>query len=198
MNTARRSSKERKLQCSKQVGHDRGHQIPANNFDYDKKVCAKTNYMTNIMPQADRMNRGAWLKTEMMGECQRQLAPLTIVGGGVFLADCTGSGCEVPEWESDRTDWFVGSHDVKNPAYFWKIIVKAATGTTAFDAIAFWMPNHESAVAKKIDDYVVSVSELETLLAKWGAAETFNLDGGAFDKSIRPTAWKDHKGCSRA
>ncbi|GMH59070.1 hypothetical protein TL16_g02750 [Triparma laevis f. inornata] len=188
------NSKKRKEQCSKQVGHDRGHQIPANNFDHNKKVCAKTNYMTNIMPQADKMNRGAWLKTEMLGECWRQENPLTILGGGVFIQDVTTT---VPEWDGvDRTDWFVDTHYVKNPAYFWKIIVAEQTDKQPYDVIAFWVPNHESATNKKIDDYVVSVSELEDKLALWGAPETFTLKNG-FDKTIRPWTWIDPKGCSR-
>ncbi|GMI13258.1 hypothetical protein TrVE_jg12576 [Triparma verrucosa] len=187
-------SKERKQQCAKQVGHDRGHQIPANNFDDNKKVCAQTNYMTNIMPQADKMNRGAWLKTEMMSECWRQENPLTILGGAVFTQDTFTT---VPEWDGvDRTDWFVDTHYVKNPAYFWKIIVAEQTDKQPYDVIAFWVPNHESATNKKIDDYVVSVSDLEANLAAWGAPETFTLKNG-FDKNIRPWAWIDPEGCSR-
>ena len=50
------------------ISHDRGHQVPANNFDNDDVTIKQTNYMTNIMPQAAQMNRGAWLKTEMMVE----------------------------------------------------------------------------------------------------------------------------------
>jgi len=114
------SSKEQKLQCTKSVAHDRGHQVPANNWDGDKATCAATNYMTNILPQAAQMNRGAWLRTEMLTECWRQEQPLTIIGGAVYK---TGS-LAVPEWEGiDRSDWFMESHYVKNPAYFWKVVV---------------------------------------------------------------------------
>ena len=104
------------------VSHDRGHQVPANHFDHDAVAIEETNYMVNIMPQAAQMNRGAWLKTEMMVECWRNVAPLRVVGGAVFLEDCTDSSCSVPEWGGvDRSSWFASSHGVTNPAYYWKV-----------------------------------------------------------------------------
>ena len=187
----------------KKVSHDRGHLIPANNFDNDKNVLKQTNYMINIMPQAAQMNRGAWLKTEMMVECWRNEAPISVVGGAVYIEDCTGNDCEVPEWvdssgnKVDRVSWFMASHGVKNPAYFWKMIIRAPAGQPQ-EHIAFWMPNHESAAASKIDDYVVSVVELEANLTKWGATESFNLQG---DKSAKISAvgskWAEPNGCFR-
>ena len=44
--------------------YDRGHLVPANHLDYSKKAIKQSNYMTNILPQAANMNRGAWLLTE--------------------------------------------------------------------------------------------------------------------------------------
>ena len=38
---------------------DRGHQVPANHLDHSKKAIRQSNYMTNILPQAAQMNRGA-------------------------------------------------------------------------------------------------------------------------------------------
>jgi endonuclease G len=155
--------------------------------------------MTNIQPQADKMNRGAWLKTEMMVECWRNEAPVTVVGGAVFLADGPGTAeqrlADHP-WEVDRTEWFVESHNIKNPAYFWKVIVLAAEtdkGTKQRHQ-AFWMPNHESATAKKVNDYLVSIPELEQFLTDWGAPESFTLD----DKELfSDSVWKDPRGCNR-
>ena len=48
--------------------YDRGHLVPANHFDYSKKAIKQSNYMTNILPQAANMNRGAWLLTEEIVE----------------------------------------------------------------------------------------------------------------------------------
>ncbi|GMH72122.1 hypothetical protein TrST_g756 [Triparma strigata] len=185
------------------VGHDRGHQVPANNFDDDETTIEATNFMTNIMPQAAQMNRGAWLKTEMMVECWQNEVPISVLGGAVSIGDGGKQLSDVPEWgDMDRSDWFVSSHGVKNPAYFWKVIFTAPQGPyTKHDYIAFWMPNHESAKSSNIDDYIVSLAELETKLAAWGAAETFTLVDGDWEQgkdTKYATVWQDPMGCSRA
>ena len=43
-----------KDQCAKLLEYDRGHLIPANHFDDNKKTIAETNYMINILPQVVR------------------------------------------------------------------------------------------------------------------------------------------------
>ena len=62
-------SSQIKDQCQSTLAYDRGHMIPANHWDHDKSTIKQTNYMINIMPQMDKMNRGAWLETEMVGVC---------------------------------------------------------------------------------------------------------------------------------
>lgn len=44
--------------------YDRGHQVPANHLDASPIAIKQSNFMTNILPQAPNMNRGAWLLTE--------------------------------------------------------------------------------------------------------------------------------------
>jgi len=175
------SSSERKAQCNEKVAHDRGHQIPANNFDHDKDIITATNYMTNIMPQAAQMNRGAWLKTEMLVECWRNYLPTLVFGGAVLLGDGGTTLADIPEWGGyDRSDWFVASHGVKNPAYFWKVLVTGADPSKGEDIeqhIAFWIPNHESASNSNTKDYIVSIDELEANLAKFGETISFNMAG---------------------
>ena len=63
---------------------DRGHLVPSNHFDHDAVAIQETNRMTNILPQVDLMNRGAWLETEELIECYRDLEPLRVLGGAVF------------------------------------------------------------------------------------------------------------------
>jgi len=186
-------------QSKYRLAHDRGHQIPANAFDGDADTCEATNHMTNIQPQADKMNRGAWLKTEMMVECWRNKKPTTVLGGAVFLGDDT-TGVGVPEWgDWDRTDWFMDSHNVKNPAYFWKVIVTRAVPESSIEEhrvqshIAFWMPNHESAKASKVNSYVVTIAQLKANLAAWGHPEEFVLG----DSLEAAEVWADPAGCNR-
>jgi endonuclease G len=40
--------------------------------------------MTNILPQAANMNRGAWLQTEEIVECYRDIDELLIIGGVIW------------------------------------------------------------------------------------------------------------------
>jgi len=37
--------------------YDRGHLVPANHLDYSKVAIRQSNFMTNILPQAAKMNR---------------------------------------------------------------------------------------------------------------------------------------------
>jgi len=58
--------------------YDRGHLVPANHLDYSKVAIRQSNFMTNILPQAASMNRGAWLLTEEITECYRDINELLI------------------------------------------------------------------------------------------------------------------------
>jgi endonuclease G len=64
--------------------YDRGHLVPANHLDHLAKGIAQSNYMTNILPQHAKMNRGAWLVTEEIIECTRDEEPLHVVGGPIW------------------------------------------------------------------------------------------------------------------
>lgn len=53
--------------------YDRGHQVAANHLDYSELGIRQTKYMTNTIPQAANMNRGAWYQTEKITECYRDI-----------------------------------------------------------------------------------------------------------------------------
>jgi endonuclease G len=128
--------------------YDRGHQVAANHMDYSEVSIRQTNYMTNILPQAANMNRGAWLQTEKISECYRDIAELLVIGGVI--------------WGNNSTDdYFLQSHGVKTPDAFWKVIVR---GTGADErAIAWIVPNSQEATGKRLDQYLVSVDEIEKM-----------------------------------
>ena len=128
--------------------YDRGHQVPANHMDYSEVSIRQTNYMTNILPQAANMNRGAWLQTEKITECYRDIAELLVMGGVIW-----GNN------ESD--DYFLQSHGVKTPDAYWKVIVRG-TGQDE-RAIAWIVPNSQDATAKQLDQYLVSVDDIEQM-----------------------------------
>lgn len=99
--------------------------------------------MTNILPQAANMNRGAWLLTEEIVECYRDIDELLVIG--------------VVIWgDNPADDYFVKSHGVKTPDAFWKLIIRGKGRV-----IVWIVPNTQDATKKRLDQYLVSVEELE-------------------------------------
>ena len=124
--------------------YDRGHLVPANHLDHDSVAIAESNYMTNILPQYAQLNRGAWLVSEEITECYRDLYDLEVIGGIVMGDDA-------------ENDIFLQSHGVRTPDWFWKIIRNLENG----EIIAWIMPNDATAVRSSVDKYLVSVAEIE-------------------------------------
>ena len=91
-----------------------GHMVPANHFDHYAKALHQTNHITNILPQNYKMNRGAWLHTEEIIECIRDIEPLLIYGG--------------PIWEKQAVH--IESHSIDIPHKFWKVVF--ARGSSLF------------------------------------------------------------------
>jgi endonuclease G len=141
-------------ECQQKTAHayghdyDRGHQVPANHLDASEAAIKATNTMTNILPQAANMNRGAWLQTEEIIECYRDIDELLALGGVI--------------WGNNPVDdYFVKSHGVKTPDAFWKVIIR---GTGQDERVIVWVvPNTQEATRKRLDQYLVSVDELERI-----------------------------------
>ncbi|MBI01136.1 MAG: DNA/RNA endonuclease [Chloroflexi bacterium] len=119
--------------------YDRGHLVPFNHMDHSTSSSDETNYMTNILPQVANMNRGAWLRTEEITECYRDHFPLQIIGGAIW----------------DKNSQYLDRHAIRVPQYFWKIIVRGD------EVIAWLIPNSKQATDARLDDYLVSVKEIE-------------------------------------
>lgn len=125
--------------------YDRGHQVPANHLDHSAMAIKQSNYMTNILPQAEAMNRGAWLLTEEITECYRDIDDLWVLGGVIW-------------GNNPEDDYFVDSHGVRTPDAFWKVIIRSND-----EAIAWIIPNSSQATRDNLDDYLVSVAEIEKI-----------------------------------
>jgi len=126
--------------------YDRGHLVPANHIDYSKTAIKASNNMANIMPQAANMNRGAWLLTEEITECYRDIDELLIIGGVIW-------------GNNPNDDYFVRSHGVKTPDAFWKVIIRGSGSDER--AIAWIVPNSQDAKRKQLDNYLVTIDEIE-------------------------------------
>jgi endonuclease G len=150
---------------------DRGHLVPANHLDHLKLGIYQSNYVTNILPQARNMNRGAWLLTEEIIECFREKGVLHVYGGPIY--DST----------RDR-DFFNTSHGVRTPSAFWKVIISNE------DQIAWIIPNIAEAKRSKLDGYLVSLEKIEA------ATGTRFQSVDEEDKSAQETtSWKKPDGC---
>lgn len=133
---------------AKAYGHnyDRGHQVPANHLDASEEAIKATNTITNILPQAANMNRGAWLQTEEIIECYRDISELLVIGGVIW-------------GDNPDDDYFIESHGIKTPDAYWKVAIRG-TGQDE-RAIAWIVPNSKDATRKHLDQYLVSVDEIE-------------------------------------
>ena len=96
-------------------GWDRGHLVTSNHMDYSADYILRANYMTNVAPQVASFNQGIWVQAENVAECYRELAPVTVYGGLAF--------------GDTRNDYFLSSHGVPTPDYWWKVIVTTEVGT---------------------------------------------------------------------
>lgn len=162
----------------KAYGHkyDRGHQVPANHLDSSEIAIRETNFMTNILPQASTMNRGAWLQTEEIIECYRDIDELLIIGGVIW-------------GNNPADDYFVKSHGIKTPDAYWKVIVRG-TGQNE-RAIAWIVPNTQDATRKHLDNYLVPVDEIERLTGE-------KIPVADYAKHEKPpTSWLIPKGCNK-
>lgn len=157
--------------------YDRGHQVPANHLDSSDVAIKQTNFMTNILPQAANMNRGAWLQTEEIIECYRDISELLVIGGVIW-------------GNNSSDDYFLQSHGVATPDAFWKVVVRG-TGQDE-RAIAWVVPNSQDAKRGNLDSYLVTVDEIEKI-----TGETIPVaDYAKHDKPS--TSWLIPKGCNKS
>ena len=157
-------------------GYDRGHQVPANHLDYSPEAIKQSNYMTNILPQTAQMNRGAWLLTEEIIECYRDIDELLVIGGVIW-------------GNNPDDDYFVQSHGVKTPDAFWKVVVRGSGQDER--AIAWIVPNSTDATKKNLDRYLVSIDELEQVTGE-------KIPVADYAKHEKPShSWMIPGGCNK-
>ncbi|MFI3137420.1 MAG: DNA/RNA non-specific endonuclease [Methylococcaceae bacterium] len=157
--------------------YDRGHQVPANHLDASAAAIKASNTMTNILPQAANMNRGAWLLTEEIIECYRDISELLVIGGVIW-------------GNNPADDYFVASHGIKTPDAFWKVIVRG--GKQDEQAIAWVIPNTQDATRKNLDRYLVSIAEVEQMTGE-------KIPAADYAKHEKPAhSWLIPSGCNKS
>lgn len=129
--------------------YDRGHMVPANHMDDTAALMQQTYVTTNALPQHTEFNGtgGAWFHTEVISECYRDITPLSIWGGVI--------------WDgSHEDDFFLASHGVFTPDFWWKLIYHPDNN----EYIAWIFPNGPLATDDDMDLFSVSIPELKAHL----------------------------------
>lgn len=129
------------------TGYDRGHMVPAGDFKCCQELMTETFYMSNICPQTPDFNRGIWenIESRIRGWAVRD-EELFIVTGPILRKGLPTIG---------------RYNNVAVPEFFYKIALfyQPKSGKTP-RAIAFLLPN-EALHGKRMNNYVVSVDEVE-------------------------------------
>jgi len=157
------------------AGWDRGHLVASNHMDYDAAYLLSANYMTNIVPQLSSFNQGLWKETENITECYRDLAPIQVIGGVIY---------------SDAiNDFFVSSHGIKSPDYFWKTLV-TTNSTNQIETISWLFPNQNGLA--NLNSFIVSIEDLE----RRGGSDLIGLDlASAIKMQKASKSWELPKNC---
>lgn len=90
-------------------GYDRGHMAPAGDMRWSEKAMEQCHYMTNITPQVNSLNTGAWKKLEEATRRWAAADSAVIVVCGPVL--------------TDRLSRSIGASEVTVPERFFKVIL---------------------------------------------------------------------------
>ena len=157
------------------VEHDYapGHLVPLSHLDSDAEEMMETRFFANLLPQAPDMNTGAWRRTEVVAECRRETAALTIMGG--------------PVWEGEHANaHFQETDGVATPASYWKAIIPAGG-----DPIAWTVPNTDAAEYSDLADY--RLDSIREALAAGGfipaSVRSWLSATGLLDQTIPDDPW---------
>ncbi|KAF0693031.1 Aste57867_15954 [Aphanomyces stellatus] len=128
-----------------QAGFDRGHLVASAHMTDSTDQRHQSHYITNVVPQVSSFNRGIWERGESIEACYRNLNRIYTWGGIVYT--------------DPSNDYFVESHGIKTPDFWWKVILTKDDQTGADKIISWYIPNTDN--LGPLDDYIVSVREIE-------------------------------------
>jgi endonuclease G len=134
-------------------GYDRGHIVPAADFNEDQTLKDETFLVTNIAPQTPRLNQGPWKKLEdrIRGLVEDSSATATVVTGTIYGR--LSSGTLVFKFKSER------GVTIGVPSYFYKVVYTEVGGRTYL--YAFLFPHMFDYDDENLSCYQVTLAEIE-------------------------------------
>ncbi len=134
-------------------GWTRGHQIPsADRLDYAANV--STFYPTNMTPQDYDLNDGIWKHLE------EQVRSWSSSSDTLYV--CTGADIRDSKTRSpNETEQYKGRRPAKVPTHYYKALLRKRG--QEYSAVGYYMPHTSSIAGNDYQDYVCSISELESL-----------------------------------
>jgi len=131
----------------KETGYDRGHMCPAADMKWSAESMSECFYMSNICPQAPKLNQQWWEHLEKA--CRRWASN----EGNIFI--CCG-----PIFDDDKEASYIGNEvKIRVPDRFFKVILSLRKDKEK--AIGFIYSN--SSDRQTMEDAAVSVDSVETV-----------------------------------
>lgn len=142
------------------TGFDRGHVAPSADRTFNNTDNAATFLMTNIMPQAPKLNQQTWAYLENYGR--------TLINNGNELYIISGGYGQGGSGSLGGTTTTIAGGAIAVPSRYWKVIVVLANGSndvnrvsTGTRVIAVDMPNSQS-IGTSWGSYRTSVDAIES------------------------------------
>ena len=142
------------------TGFDRGHLCPSEDRDGDDADNRSTFLMSNIMPQAPRLNQITWLGLENYSR--------TLIDQGYELYIYAGGYGSGGVGSTLDTTYSISGSNITVPSRFWKVVVVLPVGsndlsrvTSSTRVIAVDMPNVQSVTDLPWHNYRTSVDAIE-------------------------------------
>ncbi|MCM1505361.1 MAG: DNA/RNA non-specific endonuclease [Muribaculum sp.] len=126
-------------------GYDRGHMAPAGDMKWSKQAMNESFYMTNICPQLNALNSGAWRTLEEKCRVWAMADSAIVIVAGPIL--------------SDKLTETIGDSHVVVPQRFFKVILSPYSNPPR--GIGFIMNNGK--VAGGMQKAAVSIDEVEAV-----------------------------------
>jgi endonuclease G len=123
------------------AGYDRGHISPAADHVADAKLMSESFFLSNMMPQAPAINRGAWRILEEKVRDAAKESEIFVITGTIYQDGYKTIG-----------------NGVGVPSSMYKIVVQPSTSRV----IAFLIPNEGKIDPKELSKYTVSVADIES------------------------------------